>query len=143
MAGPADLSKKITMLTRTDFLIQFIWQPLKPEYQPKDDEERMNKRDAIAKLLTWLADPGAGDPTAEAALTSQIEQWKRNPFMPHLIARLLALLGRLAKPLSSSRGVSKDLVQAYFWYSLVAATLTEAEKRRSWNAADELNELAK
>lgn len=44
--------------------------------------------DGIAKLLTWLADPDSGDPAVESALTSQIEQWKQNPFMPHLIARL-------------------------------------------------------
>ena len=51
MAGPADLTKRITMLTRTDFLIQFIWQPPKPEDQPKDAKARMEKRDEIAKLL--------------------------------------------------------------------------------------------
>jgi hypothetical protein len=44
--------------------------------------------DGIAKLLTWLADPDSGDAAVESALTSQIEQWKQNPFMPHLIARL-------------------------------------------------------
>jgi hypothetical protein len=44
--------------------------------------------DAIAKLLTWLADPNSGDPTVENALSFQIEQWRQNPFMPHLIARL-------------------------------------------------------
>jgi hypothetical protein len=44
--------------------------------------------DAIAKLLTWLADPSSGDPKVENALNFQIEQWRENPFMPHLIARL-------------------------------------------------------
>ncbi|MBV8232749.1 MAG: hypothetical protein JO329_22430 [Planctomycetaceae bacterium] len=39
------------MLTRTDFLIQFIWQPPKPEDQPKDAKARMKTRDEIAKLL--------------------------------------------------------------------------------------------
>jgi len=28
-------------LTRTDFLLQFVWQPPKPEDRPKDDAERL------------------------------------------------------------------------------------------------------
>ncbi len=48
-----DLKKKMKVLTRTDFLIQFVWQPLKPEELPKTDEEREAKRkefdDALAK----------------------------------------------------------------------------------------------
>ena len=44
--------------------------------------------EAIVKLLTWLVDPNAGDPEVEAGLSGQIDEWKRNPFMPHLVARL-------------------------------------------------------
>jgi len=54
--------------------------------------------DTIANLLIWLAnpEPKPGDSAAETArktaigadLKYQIEQWKQNPFMPHLIARL-------------------------------------------------------
>jgi hypothetical protein len=42
----------------------------------------------IAQLLTWLAEPGTQDSAAENALSFQVAQWRRNPFMPHLVARL-------------------------------------------------------
>lgn len=35
----ADLKKQLKTLTRTDFLIQFVWQPLKEEEKPKTDED--------------------------------------------------------------------------------------------------------
>ena len=38
--------------TRTDFLIQFVWQPPKPEDQPKTPEELKAKIAEITKLLT-------------------------------------------------------------------------------------------
>jgi type IV pilus assembly protein PilM len=38
-----DTKKQLKTLTRTDFLIQFVWQPLKAEEQPKTDEERIAK----------------------------------------------------------------------------------------------------
>ena len=51
MAGGAD-AKKLTTLTRTDFLIQFIWQPVKPEDQPKDAEELKTKfQEEVKKLV--------------------------------------------------------------------------------------------
>src|SRR5262249_10446468 len=34
----ADLKKQMKMLTRTDFLLQFVWKPVKPEEVPKTDE---------------------------------------------------------------------------------------------------------
>jgi hypothetical protein len=47
---------------------------------------------AIAKLLTWLADPKMVDPqdtqALEKELSSQVKEWEKNPFMPHVIARL-------------------------------------------------------
>ena len=46
----------------------------------------------IAKLLTWLADPNLIDPRdtqiIEDQLKWQVKEWKKNPFMPHAIARL-------------------------------------------------------
>ena len=39
----AELKKQSKTLTRTDFLIQFVWKPLKPEERPKTDEERDEK----------------------------------------------------------------------------------------------------
>jgi Tc toxin complex TcA C-terminal TcB-binding domain/Neuraminidase-like domain len=44
--------------------------------------------ESIATLLAWLADPHSGDPTVEQRLKFQIQEWRENPFMPHLIARL-------------------------------------------------------
>ena len=48
----ADLKKQMTTLTRTDFLIQFVWQPPKEEERPKTDEERSEKLKAEAAKLT-------------------------------------------------------------------------------------------
>ncbi len=44
--------KNVKILTRTDFLIQFLWQPPKPEEMPKTPEEMRTKVDEIVKLLT-------------------------------------------------------------------------------------------
>jgi type IV pilus assembly protein PilM len=44
--------KSVKTLTRTDFLIQFVWQPPKPEEMPKTPEEMKTKVDEIVKLLT-------------------------------------------------------------------------------------------
>lgn len=52
-AGPGAVSKKdLKMLTRTDFLLQFVWVPVKPEAQPKTPEELKTKLEDIAKTLT-------------------------------------------------------------------------------------------
>jgi type IV pilus assembly protein PilM len=53
MGNPADAEakKNLKTLTRTDFLLQFIWKPLTPEEQPKTDEERDAKiKEIIAKV---------------------------------------------------------------------------------------------
>jgi type IV pilus assembly protein PilM len=47
----AEAKKRLKTLTRTDFLLQFVWKPLKPENQPKTDEERDTKLKEIVKLL--------------------------------------------------------------------------------------------
>ena len=51
MGGGEDAKKKLTTLTRTDFLIQFIWQPPKPEDKPKDAEEAKTKLEEETKKL--------------------------------------------------------------------------------------------
>jgi type IV pilus assembly protein PilM len=48
----ADLKKQMKTLTRTDFLIQFVWKPLTEEERPKNDEERAEKLKKIVALLT-------------------------------------------------------------------------------------------
>jgi Tc toxin complex TcA C-terminal TcB-binding domain/ABC toxin N-terminal region/Neuraminidase-like domain len=63
-----------------------------PQYWRFLPFDNTRQPDAIGKLLAWLANPNMADPedTAdfEDKLKSQIEEWKKNPFMPHLIARL-------------------------------------------------------
>lgn len=50
-ASTEDTKKQLTTLTRTDFLIQFVWQPPKPEDQPKDDQERLTRyKDIKSKM---------------------------------------------------------------------------------------------
>jgi type IV pilus assembly protein PilM len=46
-----DAAKKMVTQTRTDFLIQFVWQPPKPEEQPKTKEDRDAKLAEIAKKV--------------------------------------------------------------------------------------------
>jgi len=46
-----EAEKKLTKLTRTDFLIQFVWQPKSPEEQPKTKEEYKEKYDEEVKKL--------------------------------------------------------------------------------------------
>ena len=77
---------KLTTLTRTDFLIQFVWQPPKPEDQPKTDEERKEKLAEIEKEL------------AEAAKTSR----RRRPTEAQL----------QKESLEKSEVVTKDLLKA-------------------------------
>jgi type IV pilus assembly protein PilM len=50
--GLQGTKKNVKTLTRTDFLIQFIWQPPKPEEMPKTPEEMKTKVEEIVKLLT-------------------------------------------------------------------------------------------
>ena len=46
-----EAEKRRVTLTRTDFLIQFVWQPPKPEEQPKTEEERAEKVAEITKQM--------------------------------------------------------------------------------------------
>ncbi len=48
----ADLKKLEKTLTRTDFLIQFVWQPKTEAERPKTDEERATKLKEIVAALT-------------------------------------------------------------------------------------------
>ncbi len=47
----ADAKKNLKTLTRTDFLIQFLWVPVKPEDRPKTPEERAQKIKEIATAM--------------------------------------------------------------------------------------------
>ena len=48
----ADLKKQLRTLTRTDFLIQFVWKPLPADQRPKTDEERAEMLKKKAEELT-------------------------------------------------------------------------------------------
>jgi type IV pilus assembly protein PilM len=44
----AEAKKQLTTLTRTDFLLQFVWQPVKQADLPKTEEDR------AAKIKDWV-----------------------------------------------------------------------------------------
>ena len=48
----AEAKKQIKTLTRTDFLLQFVWKPVKPEDLPKTDEEQKTKvKELVDKMV--------------------------------------------------------------------------------------------
>ena len=49
------------MLTRTDFLLQFVWVPVKPEIVPKTPEELKTKLEEEAKKLAEAEKAYAGE----------------------------------------------------------------------------------
>ena len=58
-AADAEAKKKIKTLTRTDFLIQFLWKPVVPEALPEDPEERKAKLEEQAakvkdQIKEWI-----------------------------------------------------------------------------------------
>jgi type IV pilus assembly protein PilM len=59
---PNDPNKaKLVTLTRTDFLIQFVWQPPKPEERPKTPEELKTKIAEAYKQLAEAAEKNKAD----------------------------------------------------------------------------------
>jgi type IV pilus assembly protein PilM len=59
---PGAVSKKdLKLLTRTDFLLQFVWIPVKPESLPKTPEELKTKLDDEAKKLSEAEKAYAGE----------------------------------------------------------------------------------
>jgi type IV pilus assembly protein PilM len=53
VGAPGAVSKKdLKMLTRTDFLLQFVWVPVTPEAEPKTTEELKTRLTDIANKLT-------------------------------------------------------------------------------------------
>lgn len=69
-AGKKGDEKDIKTLTRTDFKIEFVWQPPKPEDLPKDQEALKAKLEEIVKSLDEAQkQKGAIKPLEEQALT--------------------------------------------------------------------------
>ena len=62
---------KLTTLTRTDFLIQFVWQPPKPEDQPKTEEER---KERLAEIEKELAEAEKNLPAVAAPTEAQLQK---------------------------------------------------------------------
>ena len=58
----ADLKKQMRTLTRTDFLLQFVWQLPKEEERPKTDEERAEK---LKKIITDMTDAEKKNPAVK------------------------------------------------------------------------------
>jgi type IV pilus assembly protein PilM len=55
-AADAEAKKKVTTLTRTDFLIQFLWKPTPPEEMPTDPEQRKAKIEEQAAKVKDMID---------------------------------------------------------------------------------------
>jgi type IV pilus assembly protein PilM len=79
MPGTGRITKKdLTTLTRTDFLLQFVWLPLKPEEQPKNAEDLRAK---ITDLKTKMDEveknhPAVTMPTDKEIETASLKQSK-------------------------------------------------------------------
>jgi hypothetical protein len=71
--GTGAVSRKdMKFLTRTDFLLQFVWIPVKPGSLPQNPEELKTKLDDEAKKLAEAEKAYAGD-TSTAKLEETIE----------------------------------------------------------------------
>jgi type IV pilus assembly protein PilM len=67
-ARAANAKDQMTYLTRTDFKIELVWQPPKPESLPKTDEERTAKIEELAKSLREAASKKGAPSLDEASL---------------------------------------------------------------------------
>ena len=71
MQGLGKVSKKdLTTLTRTDFLLQFLWVPLKPEEQPKSGEDL---RTRVADIKTKMDEVEKNHPAVAMPSDKDIE----------------------------------------------------------------------
>jgi type IV pilus assembly protein PilM len=81
MGGGAGAVKKgdVTFLTRTDFLLQFVWVPVKPDAQPKTPEELKTKLEDIATKLAEAEKAFTADPqTAKLEEAIEAESKKKS-----------------------------------------------------------------
>ncbi len=69
-----ELKKNLKTLTRTDFLLQFVWQPPKPEELPKDDEERAAR---IKELSDKMTEAQKNNPAVVIPKAEEIEAVSR------------------------------------------------------------------
>jgi type IV pilus assembly protein PilM len=79
MAGTpdVDLKKQMKTLTRTDFLIQFVWQPVKAEELPKTDEERDAKIKGFKDELTKAEEKNPAVRSASSEMESKLADTSR------------------------------------------------------------------
>ncbi len=75
MLNDAEAKKKITTLTRTDFLLQFVWKP-QTEEPPKTDEERQERlkqrEEKVKEMLTKMQEEEKNNPAVK--LSPQLER---------------------------------------------------------------------
>jgi len=60
----AELKKQLKTLSRTDFLIQFVWKPLTEEERPKTDEDRAEK---LKKIMADLTEAEKNNPAIKVS----------------------------------------------------------------------------
>src|SRR5262245_40117392 len=73
MMSDAEAKKKLKTLTRTDFLLQFVWQPRKTEEQPQTDEERAAKlKEDLKAESDKLIEAQKNNPAVK--ISSQVEK---------------------------------------------------------------------
>ena len=89
------------MLTRTDFLLQFVWKPVKAEEQPKTDEERNEK---VKSLFADLKKAEEKNPAVKAEdVEKKLESASRKKSdLSWLTPRESEILGEMAKGKSNA-----------------------------------------
>ncbi len=100
MGGPQDpsLKKQLVTLTRTDFLIQFVWQPPTPDQVPKTPEELRAKITEIYKQMTD-ADKNKSQvvPPNESELVNESKKLSQEVTAPWRIRRCRPLAARFPR----------------------------------------------
>lgn len=67
-------NEDITTLTRTDFKIDFVWQPPKPEETPKTPEEAQEKLAELRKSMQEVAEKSKGSVRARAFDVTKLQE---------------------------------------------------------------------
>ncbi len=106
----AEAKKDLKTLTRTDFLIQFLWKPTPPEDLPEDPEQRKAKlEEQAAKVKDWFEKMGQAEKAKNnAAVTipsaEEIEKASKQK-TTELDAAISKALSAIAAPGDAAAGV--------------------------------------
>jgi type IV pilus assembly protein PilM len=84
-----DTKKQLKTLTRTDFLLQFVWQPPKPEDQPKDVEAQVAK---LKEIKTKMEEAEKNHPAVAMPKGEEIESdsLKRSQMIDSAISKAMS-----------------------------------------------------